>query len=150
MNQPSMHALIAELSALRAGTKSIGDFRKNLSSAVDQVQDLLSPGVRLKLKRGTMSEVFRASTEFVPGCARCNSLPLGRVFGSTIEHSECSKAVQMALESGTLARVSRPIWAEPDSRQLGSDGYFSCTSCGSIWTLVEPERHTYGLWQRIA
>lgn len=114
------------------------------------VDKRLSPGVRLKLRRGSLCDLMAIAAKLIPGCAHCNSLYPETTFNSNAEHERCALFVDAALSNGILKRIARPDWFAPATLQLGSDGYFICATCGSMWTLVEPERHCHGLWSRIA
>ena len=141
--------LIDVLRALRSEQANPALLSQIILLTEEPMEDL-SVRARLKLRRGNFADQMRVACEFVPACSHRNLLGHQKVFDSVSEHKAVASAVDRATSDGVLERQRRPSWIEPDSSQLGSDGYFACARCGAQWTLVEPERHTYGLWARIA
>lgn len=145
-----METLSSELAALRSNPSHESDARGVIASLADTLDKQLSPGVRVKLRRGSLHDLMGIAAKILPGCAHCSSLHLETTFGSRSEQAKCAQIVDAALSRGVLKRITRPSWVVPDATQIGADAYFTCITCGSIWTLVEPEQHCNGLWSRIA
>lgn len=150
MDELSMEALTSALAALRADPGSEQSIRRTILSLADALDKQLSPGIRLKLRRGSLRDLMAIAAKLLPGCVYCNSVYPEATFTSRTEHARCAQSVDTALSNGILKRTTRPIWVMLDPTQLGADAYFTCATCGSIWTLVEPEQHCHGLWSRIA
>ncbi|WP_444929943.1 hypothetical protein ACJJIF_19520 [Microbulbifer sp. SSSA002] len=142
--------LIDKLKQLRSESLSIDDFRSYVKKASDQHSRSLSPGALIKLKRGDATTVLGLGKTIVAPCAQCKSLPSERVFSGLSDHENCTRQVRDAIQKNILERVSKPSWYQPEPGQLGSEGYYKCASCGSLWCLVESERNYPGLWERIA
>lgn len=145
-----MEALSSALAALRTDPSREPSVRGSVAALADALDKQLSPGVRLKLRRGSLYDVMAIAAKLIPGCTHCNSLYPEATFNSRAEQAQCALFVDAAVSNGILKRIARPDWVAPDTTQLGSDAYFICTTCGSVWTLVEPEQHCHGLWSRIA
>jgi hypothetical protein len=135
---------------LRSNLIDEGEFKDWVSSVSKDLSTEVSRGAMLKLKRGGKSEILEVSTLLFSACDQClNLFPQGE-FASRLEHSDCVKKVDAAISQGLLTRVDQPDWFKPSTNQIGSDAYYRCTSCGALWSLVEPERQYHGLWERIA
>lgn len=145
-----MEALSSALAALRTDPSCEPSVRGAVASLADALDKQLSPGVRLKLRRGSLQDLMAIATKILPGCAHCSSLYPETTFSSRAEQARCAQVVDAALSRGILKRIARPAWMVPDTTQLGADAYFICATCGAIWTLVEPEQHCHGLWFRMA
>lgn len=150
MNELSMDALTSALATLRANPGCEQSVRGTVASLADALDKQLSPGTRLKLRRGSLHDLMAIAAKLLPGCVHCGSVYPAATFTSRTEHARSAQSVDAALSNGILKRTARPIWVMPDPTQLGADAYFTCVTCGSIWTLVEPEQHSHGLWSRIA
>ena len=150
MSRESMEKLLDALKLLRSGKTSRNEVQSQLKALAEQLSDELSPGLRLKIGRGSMADLMRVASQVVPACQRCAGLCKTGLFSSRADHETCARVIDGAVANGYLARRPRPEWIGNDPTQLGADAYFTCVTCGSLWTLVEPERHTKGLWERLA
>jgi|JI10StandDraft_1071094.scaffolds.fasta_scaffold395870_2 hypothetical protein len=150
MSELPIDALAKALAALRADPSCEPSIRSTVFLLTERPDIQLSPGARLKLRRGSLHDLMAIAATILPGCSHCSSLCPATIFNSREEHAKCAQFVDAALLNGTLKRIARPVWVMPDSMQLGADAYFLCVTCGSIWTLVEPDKQCHGLWSRIA
>ncbi|UTM58454.1 hypothetical protein L4174_006340 [Photobacterium sp. CCB-ST2H9] len=139
-----------KIKSLRAGLISVEEFQTWINSASADELKLVPQGILLRLKRGGMDKVMLASVNILPDCVNCHGIYRQGVFESRNEHASCSKYVDQAVQGNVLVSIQKPKWYKPKAGQLGPESYYSCTSCGSIWNLVEPERQCNGLWERIA
>lgn len=150
MSELPINALGKALAALRADPSCEPSIRRTVFLLTETLDIQLSPGARLKLRRGSLHDLMAITATILPGCSRCSSLYPATIFNSRAENAKCAQFVDAALLSGALKRIARPAWVVPDSLQLGADAYFLCVTCGSIWTLIEPDKQCHGLWSRIA
>lgn len=100
----------------------------------------VSAGTLLKLRRGNTQKVMASIAVLFPDCAKCSHICPTGPFSTRQEHAGCASKVEIAVKNGDLSRIPKPNWSAIDNSQLGADAYFKCTGCGSVWTLVEPER----------
>jgi len=142
-------ALSQKIGELRASNITVDDFHQWVVASSATLSKVVSQGVLLKFKRGDMSKIMAASKVVLPPCSKCSSLFKEGEFSDRAEHASCARIVDQAMATGLLNRVGRPNWFKPNSNQLGADAYFECSSCGALWTLVEPERQYHGLWERV-
>lgn len=140
----------AALREVRSNPGMKDEFQKWVRAHNESLSNHLSQGVYLRLARGDIEKVMSSVAALLPGCSHCERICSQGAFDSRSEQHECERRVDAALQGGDLRRVKRPVWFNPHHSQLGSDGYFECVTCGSVWTLVEPERQDNGLWERIS
>lgn len=134
----------------RGGLVDLGSLHKWADENQEKLRTHMSPGLLLKLRKGNATQVMGIVASIVPACQVCSGInPVG-VFSSRQDHARCAQHVDAAMTSGALKRIRIPSWFQAAHSQLGADAYFECTCCGSIWTLVEPERQDHGLWERLA
>ena len=115
-----------------------------------EVEKLISPGAALKLRSKDIQKVMSAIVSIVPPCSICGNIARPQVFTSRQDHLFVALQVENALLRGLLKRIKSPAWFNSDDLQHAADAYFDCSSCGAIWTLVEPEREYNGQWKRLA
>lgn len=149
MAQISDSEFIDKLREFQRGSVDLLSFQQWIELHYDQLTPLVAPGALLKLRRGDKQKALKAVGQLLPSCPDCAQLCEGRVFSSREEHGVCAARVEDSLRAGTLKRIQRPDWFHPSELHFGADGYFECTMCGTIWTLVEPEREDNGLWERL-
>jgi hypothetical protein len=145
-----LQILLKKIIDLRASRLNIDEFQSWVTASRELLSKKIPQGVLLKLKNGDMGKIMSASIGILPSCIKCDQIFGKGEFASRAEHAACSVAVEKAHQNGILVRVKKPVWYKPIPGQLGPDEYYQCSSCGSIWNLVEPERHCNGLWDRIA
>lgn len=139
-----------ELRKFRQGEVDLASFQQWVEANQEKLSARMSPGILLKLRRGSTQKVMAAIADTLPSCAQCGQIGVPRDFSSRSEHTKVAKEVDVALYSGTLKRIPRPLWVGEGFLRLGADAYFRCVHCGSIWVLVEPEQHDNGFWRRFA
>ena len=138
------------LRAFRAEPGSPCELKAWLDQNQPELATILSPGILLKLRSPNVGKIMGAIALLLPGCTHCGQVGAPTTFASRQEHSSYAKRVDDAISNNILKRVKAPQWLLPDNSQMGADGYFKCSVCGAIWSLVEPERQDNGKWERIA
>lgn len=116
----------------------------------DRLAMHISAGNFLKLRRGDTQKVMASIAVVLPACVKCGNICPAGPFITRQDHATCATNVDAAVKNGDLCRIPQPNWASIDNSQLGADAYFRCTGCGSVWTLVEPERQENGTSERLA
>jgi hypothetical protein len=139
-----------EFVKFRQGAISLGVFQQWVERNYERLATQVSAGILLKLRRGNAQKVMASIAVLVPDCAKCGHICPRGPFTTRQEHAGCASKVEIAVKNGDLSRIPPPNWRPIDNSQLGADAYFECTACGSVWTLVEPERQDNGMWDRLA
>lgn len=134
----------------RQGVIDLGIFQQWVEKNHDRLATHISAGTLLKLRRGDIRKVMASIAMLLPSCVKCGNICQAGPFTTRQDHATCASNVDVAMKNGVLSRIPQPNWSPIDSSQLGADAYFKCTSCGSVWTLVEPERQDNGTWERLA
>lgn len=142
--------ILEKMMRFRNGELELTAFQNFITMNIAQLKPVVPPGVMLKLRRGDKQTVIKAVAIVFPNCSLCEALCDVGHFTSRQAQSSCEARVYDSFQRGDIQRVSRPEWFNPTQAHFGADGYFSCTRCGSIWNMVEPEREDNGLWGRIA
>lgn len=142
--------LTDKLVAIRENPARIGEFQSWFALNQHAYERSLPEGLMLKLKRGDSEQVMTTIARLLPACKGCSSLFPEGGFRSLQELSQCNSTIGLAVSDGVLTRLPAPDWLKPDAAQHGADAYFACLKCGSIWTLVQPEREGRGFWARLA
>lgn len=141
---------VANLRKFRRGDIDLPSFQDWIARQSTNLSLMVPTGVLLKLRRGDKEKAMRAVARLLPACAYCGQMPAVGVFTSREQHSTYASWVTQAVRNGTFKPIPRPDWLHSTQQHFGADGYFQCTNCGSLWTLVEPEREDNGLWERLA
>lgn len=141
---------IVEMKRLQSGAADLSAFQTWISNNYQDLRELTSPGLLIKLKRGGEQQTMKAVMALLPSCSNCRGICEGGNFLTRQEHTACASRVAQAAQNGTLKQVPRPDWFQPDDKHFGPDGYYKCNICDAVWTLVLPEREDNGLWERIA
>lgn len=134
----------------RSNPIDLNSFHNWIKASHAELLTHLSPGILLKLTRGDTAKVLITISKILPACSNCADICKEGAFANRSEHVSCASRVDLAILDGYLERIKKPSWVGQDNFQLGADAYYKCSSCGSIWTLVEPERQDNGLWERLA
>lgn len=139
-----------EFAKFRQGNIDHGIFQQWVENNYDRLARHISVGNLLKLRRGDIRKAMASIATLLPSCGKCGNIYQAGPFTTRQDHATCASKVDLAMKNGELIRIPQPIWSPIDNSQLGADAYFECTGCGSIWTLVEPERQDNGTWERLA
>lgn len=142
--------LSEELLSLRRDDTSLQSFQEWVGAYQSEISQLVSPGIYLRLRRGTKEEVMHEGVRLVGSCNNCKNVYPEGDFVPRVKHEECAARVEVAVSAGVLELVRRPAWIGHRLQNIGSDRYFRCKTCDSVWTHIAPERHDDGLWERIA
>jgi hypothetical protein len=134
----------------RQGVIGLDIFQQWVEKNHDRLATHISAGNLLKLRRGDIHKVMASIAKVLPSCIKCGNICQAGPFTTRHDHATCASNVEMALKNGEISRIPLPSWAPIDNSQLGADAYFKCMGCGSVWTLVEPERQDNGTWERLA
>lgn len=134
----------------RRGMINLGVFQRWVEENRERLAEQIAAGILLKLRRGDLQKAMASLATLIPTCVKCRSICQAGPFMTRQDHAKCALNVDIVVKNGHLSQIPRPNWTPIDNSQLGADAYFICTGCGSVWTLVEPERQDNGTWQRLA
>lgn len=144
------NALADKIKSLRNSSISIDLFRDWVSDSGNEIEKYFSRGQLLKLRHADLAVVLDLSKKVLPACKRCSSIFNEGVFIDKVTHVVCVDSVIGAVGLGILEKIDRPSWYKIAEPHVGAAAYYKCNSCGSLWSIVEPERQYRGGWQRIA
>jgi hypothetical protein len=139
-----------ELVNFRQGAINLGVFQHWVEKNHDRLAAQIPAGILLKLRRGDVRKIMASIAKLIPTCARCGQICQVGPFTTRQAHAKCASNVDAAVKNAVLSRIAQPNWVPIGNSQFGAAGYFKCTGCGSVWTLVEPERQDNGTWERLA
>lgn len=150
MNNNLKFELVSELKSFRSGAIDASSFREWIVVNYKDLEPLISPGLLIKLKRGSEPQMRATVASLLPSCPNCRDICEEGSFLTREEYVTCTSKVTEAVRTGSLAPVGRPSWFNPEDKHFGADGYYKCNICEAMWTLVNPEREDNGLWERVA
>ncbi|MCU1733146.1 MULTISPECIES: hypothetical protein [unclassified Pseudomonas] len=143
-------SLYETLRLFRSEVLSLHDVQAWLKASPASTSSEIPPGLFLKLKRGDVEKAMSAVAKLIPACAICGGISPEGSFLEPSEYKACIERLDALMVSGKLVGVPRPIWANRLIQQNGADGYYKCASCEACWMLIEPEKGSYGWWERIS
>lgn len=138
------------LSDYRDGVVSRQQLLQWLDSEQTRVSAQISRGVLLKLSHGNDYAAMTTLAKILPSCVVCGGICREQTFTSWSDYQQCVSQVDAAEAAGKIVRMKPPAWTYNAGSKAGADAYYRCSTCGSIWGLVRPEREENGSWHRLA